>query len=276
MDVKQTLFACLFFLTLVSCKRNNIGDDISRNGESFSIADRLAIGQKISEAIFDNSSAFPILDESENELAYRYLQDSVLEVIVNSPVVTHRTDFNWKVNIIDFKGKRHAFFLPNGELFIHVDLLKLLRNDAELLGIIGHELAYVEKGYVTKNLKEEFGGDVLSAIADGNSSGDLNDIALYFNRIAYDAKKVLYADSFAMAAICPFSYDPQEFKKILEHFDSDFPGNVNIDWYSRREAEYLDRENKINDFFAENAECIYGSNVKRTEEYERFRDVYLP
>lgn len=276
MDFKQTLSFFLFFIILFSfsCKRNIQGEPVDESGEFFTTAEQITIGNQIMTAVLNNSSAFPILDKFQYEQAYEYLQDSVLEVIVRAPAMTKWQDFNWNANIIDLPGERHAFFLPNGEFFIHVELLDSLRNDAELLGIIAHELAYIEGDLVMKSLKSRFGGTLLNRVAEEKATtDDLNDIASYFNKIEYNTKEVLYADSFAMASICPFSYNSKEFKKVLQRFEILSP-TLNIDWYSRKDTEFQDRKNKINEFLIEHPDC--GGNINRAEEYTRFKDRYLP
>lgn len=278
MGFKQTLFplSIIALLFAASCTRDNIGKPLQTSGESFSIEDQNIIGDRISEAILDNPADFPILDKIQKQEAYDYLQNNILEVIVRSPTMTKWKDFDWKVNIIDLDDKYHAFFLPNGEFFIHVGLLKdeYVNNDARLLGIVAHELAYIEKDLILKKLKEEFNPIVLSALADGTTVDDseLKEMALFFNGIEFESNEVLYADSFAVASICPFSYDSNEYKELLGDFDKKSVGSVFINWYRKKDnAEYIDRANKIEDFFAEHDECTGIGGVKRAYEYAQFK-----
>jgi len=273
MYFKQTLLLFFAVLSLVSCKRNIIGNTINNSSDSFTIDKQIEIGDQISTAILNNPTAFPILDKTVYNGAYDYLQNNILEVIVNSPALTKSEDFNWNANIIELPGELHAFFLPNGEFFIHVDLLKRLRNDAELLGLVAHELAYVENELVMENLKSEFGATLLNEIAEKKSNDRLDEIAIHFNTIEYSSQEVLYADSFAVAAICPFSYEVEALVTILTYFDdlTKISPDLSIDWVNRKRAEFEDRRNKMNDFLAENPACSENSNVIREDEYKAFK-----
>ncbi len=53
----------------------------------------------------------------------------------------HVFPFTWRFHIIDDKSV-NAFSLPGGQVFINTGLLKMVRSDDELAGVLGHEMTH--------------------------------------------------------------------------------------------------------------------------------------
>ncbi len=71
------------------------------------------------------------------------------------------------------KEEVNAFALPNKHLVIFTGLLTNVKNEAELSGVIGHELAHIQLDHVMKKLVKEIGLAVLISITTGNGNSQV-------------------------------------------------------------------------------------------------------
>lgn len=74
---------------------------------------------------------------------------------------TGRNDINWRFGVIN-SSNVNAFAAPDGYIFITKGLLRQLNNEAELAGIIAHELTHVIKRHYLVAMKKK---DTLGAFA---------------------------------------------------------------------------------------------------------------
>ena len=73
-----------------------------------------------------------------------------------------------KVYLLDSE-EVNAFALPNHQLMIYTGLVKKTSSPEALCGVIGHELAHIEKDHVMQSLVRELGIGTLFAIISGRS-----------------------------------------------------------------------------------------------------------
>ena len=275
MSSQSKYYLLPFFIAflLISCQKNNGGGNIGRDENEFSSEMQEEIGSMIENAIASQVDLFRVLSESQYPQAYAYLQDSVLNAAVNTAAVNRRDDLNWKVIVLHDDTERNAFIIPGGRLYIYTGMLKYLENNAELLGVFAHEMAYADSDRVVDNLLDQFGGVYMERLARGESIPQLIDIVEYVPNMEYQRDDVLFADSFAMEVICPFNYDPLGLLQIIERSESS-PDIVN--WEESKNCEFVDRKNLIERINNENMDCSSGANVTLQAAYERFKNEYIP
>lgn len=247
---------------------------IAVNPNELSVEDQKVLGKKIAEYILANPTTFPILDENDpnNELAYHYLRDSIFQVAINTHAVTRRLELDWQITIIEDDNERSMFTLPGGEMFIYTGLLKFLENNAELTGVIAHEIAYADGDLVVDNLIDQFEGRALVDIIRDNDQNRLEEVSEYFKIIGYEKEIVNHADTFAMELICPFRYDPRGLRNVLERANND-PNEFK--WIQTKNPEPAVRKEYIEDFLSRHP-CEDNSNILLKNSYERFIEQYLP
>lgn len=275
MSFKKLHFSVLFIgvLLIFSACRKEPVDSISGNQLEFSSEEQSKLGKEITSRIYSNSTTYPILDRNEYPEAYKYLQDSILMVAVNTGLVSRRNDFDWKISIVHNDDDRNAFIVPGGELFIYTGLLKFLKNNAELMGVVAHEIAYADSELVIENLIARFEGTNIRGIVRGEDFGELDDIAEYFQTIKYHKDAVIHADSFAASLICPFNYDPAGLKNLLVRADTTTSGDFK--WLTAKKYDVLNRVKLIDDMLQKH-NCNNGSNIQLKSRYDRFKSEYLP
>ena len=78
-------------------------------------------------------------------------------------VGTERADLPWQFGIMD-RAEIGAYPLPGGKVLITRGMLKKLTSEAELAGVLAHEIAHVLKRHQLKTMAAEGGQEKLGAI----------------------------------------------------------------------------------------------------------------
>ena len=104
--------------------------------------------------------------------------DAALQRYVNTlgrwlALQTERPDLPWMFGVLDDPGF-NAFATPGGYIFVTKGLVQRMRSEAELAGVLAHEIAHVLKKHhlraVQKNAGFALAGDFLSAAGKGGNS----------------------------------------------------------------------------------------------------------
>ncbi|PIQ29760.1 MAG: peptidase M48 [Bacteroidetes bacterium CG18_big_fil_WC_8_21_14_2_50_41_14] len=110
----------------------------------------------------------------------------------------------------------NAFALPNHQLVIYSGLILETRNEAELSGVICHEIAHMELDHVMKKLIKEVGISVLISTTTGNSGSNLMvNILKTLSSTAYDRDLEGDADIRAVDYLLRANIDPIPFARFL-------------------------------------------------------------
>lgn len=84
---------------------------------------------------------------------------------------SERPDLPWHFGVIE-SGDVNAFAAPGGYIFLTRGLYRLLKNEAELAGVLAHEIGHVIRQHHLKILQQsqlvDLGGKLLSRQAGGN------------------------------------------------------------------------------------------------------------
>ncbi|MFA6969779.1 MAG: M48 family metallopeptidase [Gallionella sp.] len=104
------------------------------------------------------------------------VQDKKLQKYVNNvgrwvAIQSERPDLVWHFGVID-SNDINAFAAPGGYIFVTRGLYKLLNNEAELAGVLAHEIGHVIKKHHLKILQQsrmvDLGGKLIGRQAGGN------------------------------------------------------------------------------------------------------------
>ncbi|HSD06110.1 M48 family metallopeptidase [Flavobacterium sp.] len=129
-----------------------------------------------------------------------------------------------KVHIIK-QDEVNAFALPNGHLVVYSGLIEASKNEQALLGVLGHEIAHIEKNHVMKKLSKEIGFSVLMSITTGNNSGSvLREIMHTLSSSAYDRSLEKEADITSVEYLQKAKIDPAPFADFL--YDMSLDNNL--------------------------------------------------
>ena len=128
----------------------------------------------------------------------------------------------------------NAFALPGGYIYVTRGLLALANNEAELAGVIGHELAHVAEAHGLKQVYRSLGTYLAVAVIFGDVGPVLNDLLLeggLLFSLAYSREHESEADRIGLALAAKAGYDPAALARFFEQLD-DNPGFTGPGWLS--------------------------------------------
>lgn len=92
------------------------------------------------------------------------LQRYVSSVGMKLVTQAHRPDLPWTFTVVD-EPAVNAFALPGGFIYITRGILPFLRNEAELAGVIGHEIGHVDARHSAEAYSKQLGAGLGLAVA---------------------------------------------------------------------------------------------------------------
>ena len=114
-----------------------------------------------------------------------------------------------KVHII-IKDEVNAFALPNNHLVVYTGLIADCKKQEALQGVLGHEIAHIEKNHVMKKLSKELGYSVLLTAAGGSKGGAMaREILKALTSSAYDRTLEKEADITSVDYMIKANIDPK-------------------------------------------------------------------
>jgi Zn-dependent protease with chaperone function len=109
----------------------------------------------------------------------------------------------------------NAFALPGGIMVVTDDLIKLAKNDTEIIAVLAHELGHVKKRHAFRqSIQGTVSGLVLASIT-GDVSSMASGLPAVLVQMQYSRQHELEADDFALAAMQKSCLPPSAFAEIL-------------------------------------------------------------
>jgi predicted Zn-dependent protease len=135
---------------------------------------------------------------------------------------TERPDLPWQFGVLDH-GNVTAFAVPGGTIFITRGLLDRMRNEAELAGVLGHEIVHVLRKHhlkaIQKSAQSALAGDAMSA-ALKDRAGPARDKLIAFGTEMYsrglDKSDELEADRLGVVIAARAGYDAYGLPAVLQ------------------------------------------------------------
>ena len=190
----------LFGLLLLvgSCNR------FTSNFNLFPVSKDLAFGAQVA-AEFDQSNATILLDSQQNTQIYQYLYAVRDSILLNNDV-DHEGSFPWRIRIIKDDNTLNAFCTPGGYIYFYTGILKFLESEAELAGVMGHEIAHAAKRHSTAALTRQFGLELFTTLLIDTSYHGLTQIASGLTQLSYGRKAELESDEYSVNWLYNTSY----------------------------------------------------------------------
>jgi predicted Zn-dependent protease len=238
-------------------------DAIEING--FSIEDDKKMGKELYNEIM-TSGEFKVLDRSSNTQLYTYIE-GIKGRILNSGKLAHKDDFEWTLTIIDDDETINAFCAPGGYVFVYTGLIKFLDNEAELAGVMAHEIGHADRRHGTRQLTKSIGIDiVLSFLFGDNNSHVARQITSGLMNLRYSRKYEREADKCSVKYLCPTDYNASGasgfFEKILEA-----KGEQSLELLST----HPDPKERIENFKSEKSACHCSGKESYQQRYQKIK-----
>jgi len=167
--IGRALLALMAVVALVGCKgggfdiKNVNLDNVVKSATNLREVkepEEIQIGQGMTETLL---GARPLYDDKELQ---RYVNQVGLWVALQS----ERPNLPWHFGISD-SDHINAFAVPGGYIIITRGMLKQLRNEAELAGVLGHEISHVTQRHHLKALRKTAFASLLAEGAAGATQG---------------------------------------------------------------------------------------------------------
>ncbi len=134
--------------------------------------------------------------------------------------VAERKDVTYQFKVIDAPDTVNAFALPGGYMYVYTGLMKICDNEAELAGVMAHEIAHVSSYHHGEALTRAYGIQLVSSLLLGQNSGQLAQIAGDFisqSGMSYFSRQNEYeADAKGMDYLFRAGYQPEAMSAFME------------------------------------------------------------
>lgn len=159
---------------------------------------------------------------------YGYYPDPALQDYVRSvgePLarVSHRPSLAYHFKVVDSPGI-NAFALPGGYVYVTRGILAYLNSEAELAGVLGHEIGHITERHAVQQLNAAMGLQLTSLILSSTvpGAGDLSPLTdILFSGImnGYGRSKEFSADRLGQLYMSRGGYDPDGMVEVLSTLD---------------------------------------------------------
>jgi predicted Zn-dependent protease len=177
-------------------------------------ADEQALGREIAGRLL---AAYPLV---ENRAVQEYVNQVGRYLAAQGP----RPHLNWTFGVIQ-NDDINAFAAPGGYLFVTRGLYRRLGNEAELAGVLSHEMVHVTERHYVKLLQQQralaLGQEFLLGKVQSASVQQLagNGVELYARSLDKEAE--FACDRLGIQAAARAGYDPFAYLDLLDRLGAD-------------------------------------------------------
>src|SRR5437667_3452842 len=209
--MKKRIFSTLmlsFALVFTGCARNPVTG--KRQIVLVSESQEIAIGQQSDPQVREEYGVI------ENVALQAYVQSLGRKLVA----VSHRPNLEWHFTVVD-SPVVNAFAIPGGYVYLTRGILAYLGNEAELAGVMGHEIGHVTARHSVRQMTREqlaqigLGvGSVLSPTFGQFGNLAQSSAGLLFLRFSRDNERE--ADRLGVEYAARAAYDPREVSNFFE------------------------------------------------------------
>lgn len=169
-----------------------------------------------------------LVQEMGGEVARQDLRQYVTEVGQKLAATTAQDDPNlptlpWEFTLLD-SDVINAFALPGGKVFMSRGLAQLMTNEAQLAGVLGHEIGHVTARHTNERFSRAAGaqlglgvlGVALGSGADAQTINQLAGQAAELALLSYSRSQELESDKLGMEYMSRAGYDPMAQRQVME------------------------------------------------------------
>jgi predicted Zn-dependent protease len=176
-----------------------------------STAEEVEIGQQVAADV----------ESKEKLLRNTNVQNYVDGVGQRIARICDRRDVSYEFKVIN-KDEINAFACPGGFIYVYTGLLEILDNEAQLAGVLAHEISHVVARHSIKKLQNIYGYSILATIALGDktegAAGDIVNVAAMLILQGYSRDNEFEADRFGILYAKNAGYNPKGMIQVFEKF----------------------------------------------------------
>ena len=159
---------------------------------------------------------------SQNEKA-RALVRQVGEGLVARSLAA-KSPYKFSFHVLADPRTVNAFALPGGPIFITEGLLRLLKSEAELAGVLGHEIGHVIARHSSERLaKQQLTQGLLGALVVGSgdyTTAQIGQVVGNMINMSYGREDELESDALGIRIMAEAGYDPRALVRVMEVLES--------------------------------------------------------
>jgi predicted Zn-dependent protease len=167
--------------------------------------------------------------------------DSICKRIV-SKSAAGKTPYRFECHVLDDPETINAFALPGGQVFITEGLLRKLKTDGQLAGVLGHEIGHVVARHgaehiAKQQLTEGLTGAAVMATYDPNNPSSRNSAAVaamlgQLVSMRFGRQDELEADHLGVRFESEAGYDPRSMIGLMKILEQSSQGNKPPEFFS--------------------------------------------
>ncbi|MHC5077243.1 MAG: M48 family metallopeptidase [Planctomycetota bacterium] len=205
---KFTLFICINLCFSIGCAVDPITGE--KQLMLFTEEQEIQIGQQYAPQIETQMGG-----RIQNESIQNYI-DSVGQSLAK---VSHRADWQFQFAALEDKST-NAFALPGGYIFITRGMLEKLKSEAQLAGILAHEIVHVVARHSTERMSQQIGFEILlSTVTTENTSRTVvtvADLTWQIIGLRYSRDDERDADLAGLDYMVAAGYNPYGMREVMQ------------------------------------------------------------
>lgn len=266
--MKRLFHTTMLAIVLVSCGIGKDDGSVPNGGFNlFTIQQDRQLGLQVATEIESNPAEYPILDSASNVKAYKYIY-AIRDKILSTGKVRYKDEFAWRIRIINDEKTLNAFCTPGGYIYVYTGIIKYLDNEAQLAGVMGHEMAHADLRHSTRQMTKIYGVQILMNAALGDSSA-VAQITTGLIGLKFSRDHETEADRMSVEYLCGTDWPGDGGAGFFEKIEAS--GGVGVpEWLSTHPSP----ANRIENFhkWAQEAGCV--GNKLYLEQYEDFKRLF--
>lgn len=185
------------------------GGAVAAQGLFLSDADEVQLGQQTMAKVFAQTPEYP----------NPQVRDYVTQVGMRMVAQCERPTLPFQFHVLQ-SNEVNAFAAPGGFVFVTTAALRLMQNEAQLAGVVGHEVGHVAKKHSMGAIRNAMiAQGVATAVLDGNNNQLIQagaNVAANLILKGFDRGAELEADSLGASYAYKAGYDPRELGTFLD------------------------------------------------------------
>lgn len=170
---------------------------------------------------------------------------------------------SWKWYVIDDPETINAFATPGGRIYIYTGLLLAAENEAEVIGVLGHEIGHVVGRHSARQLVAQQGLATVTQMALGKDSADVATLAAGLlgkgATLAYGRDMELESDHYGARYASGAGYDPRGLATFFEKLKAKYGDTPAVLTFLSTHPANSERITKVNEYIA--AENLGGKEL---------------
>ena len=131
-----------------------------------------------------------------------------------------RPDIPYHFKVIDEPDQVNAFALPGGYVYVYTGLLKQADSEAEVAGVLAHEIGHVAARHATERLTMLYGYQLAVALLLGDDPAEIEKLVANLfgtgGMLAYSRQNEYEADRLGVEYVVRAEYDPNGMMQFFQ------------------------------------------------------------